>query len=140
MSSHYHSNPYSNSPAYPPARPGYAPNYGPQASSSATSGPYMPTTQYTTDQYGRQQQQQPRPALPYSGNVISPPQPGYQQRLPDRTVQTYGPNGQYRQGANTNPDTPMYAPVGMTRGSSSGSYGTESNSPQSHSSSEGSKE
>jgi hypothetical protein len=96
----------------------------------------MPTAQYKTDAYGRQQQ--PGPALPYRGNGISPSQPGYQQRLPDRTVQSYNPSGQYRQDVNIGPDS-TYAPA-MTRGSSSGSYGTDSGSPQSHSSSEGSKE
>jgi hypothetical protein len=138
MSSYYPSN--SNVPPYAPVRPVYAPNYSPQASSTVASEPYMPTTQYTTDQYGRQQQQ-PRPALPYGSNGTSPLQSGYQQQLPDRTAQTYGQNGRYRQGANINLDTPMYAPVGMTRGSSSGSYGTESSdSPQSQSSSDGPRE
>jgi hypothetical protein len=140
MSSNYTSNPYSNPPAYPPVRPNYTPNYGPQAGSSAISGPYM---QYRADAYGgqrQQQHQQPTPAPPYSGNVISPSQHSHPQHLPDRTAQTYGPNGQYRQGANTNPDTPMYAPVAMTRGYPSQSYATESDSPQSHSSSEGPKE
>lgn len=80
----------------------------------------MPTTQYS--------QQHPGPALPYGSNGISPPQPGYQQYLPDRATQSYNPSGQYRQDINTSPDS-TYAPV-MTRGSSS----------ESHSSSEGLKE
>jgi hypothetical protein len=136
MSSHYPSKPYSNSPAYSPVRPNCAPNYGPQVSSFATSGPYMPTTQYRIDAHGRQQR--PGPAPPYRGNGIGPSQHGHQQRLPGRTVQPYNPSGQYQQDVNTSPDS-TYAPA-MTRGSSSGSYGTDSDSPQSHSSLEGSKE
>lgn len=139
MSSRYPPNTYSNTPAYTPVRSGYAPSHDPRADRSAASGSYMPATQYRIDEYGRQQQQQqPRHALPHGGNVISPLQPGYQQRLPDRTIHPYQPSGQYRQDVNTSPDSP-YAPA-MTRGSSSGSYGTEGGSPQSHSSSEGPKE
>lgn len=135
MSSNYPSTPYSNHPAHLPARPNYFSNYDPRTNSLVASNPY--STQYRTDAYGRQLP--PGPAPPHSGNGFSPSQPGRPQTLPS-CAQPYVLNEQYRQDVNINHDIPRYAPANMTRGSSSRSYGTEGDSPQSQRSSEGPKE
>lgn len=140
MSSHYPSTPYSNPPAYAPVRPNYAPNHDSRTGSLVASGPYMSATHYNTNAYGRQQQ--PGPALHRGSSGIRPSQPGNPQYQPDRTAQPYrpNPNEQYRHDINPGPSTPMYAPVDMARVSSSGSYGTDNDSPQPYSSTESPKE
>jgi len=138
MSSHYSSTPYSNPPAYVPKSPTYDPNHDSREGISAASGPYMPTTQYNTNAYGRQQQ--PGPALHRGGSELRPSQPGHPQYQPDQTAQPYRPNEQYRHDVNPGPSTPRHASIDMARVSSAGSYGTENESPQSYNPAEGPKE